>query len=145
MTDNEIIEALECCKELKCSECPKKTNLFATDCDVQLCQEAIDLINRLKAEIERLQHILVSFMSEVEILERNYGADTSNIPKIAVLGTERENIIKQTKSEAIKEFAERIKKELHFISYPLDMNFKTNEVNELIDNLVKEMVGDDNG
>lgn len=63
-----------------------------------------DLIKRQKAEIERLKHILVSFMSEVENWEHKYGVDTSNIPKIAVLGTEKENCIKQVKSEAYREF-----------------------------------------
>ena len=54
MTDNEIIKALECCILYKqiCSEnCPL--------CDVKSCKEnlrkhCLDLINRQKAEIERL-------------------------------------------------------------------------------------------
>lgn len=54
MNDSEIIKALECCKNLNCSVCPKKTNIFVTDCDVKLCEEAIDLINRQQAEIDRL-------------------------------------------------------------------------------------------
>ena len=59
------------------------------------------------AEIDRLKHILVAFMNEVENWEHKHGIDTSNIPKIAVLGTEKENCIRQAKSEAYREFAEK--------------------------------------
>ena len=72
MTDNEIIKALECCRDLKCSECPKKTNFFIDDCDVQLCDEAVDLINRQKAEIEMLEARLEGVQDANAILrERN--------------------------------------------------------------------------
>lgn len=53
MTDNEVIKALECCKDLKCSECPKKSNLFVTDCDVKLCDEVLDLIKWQQEKIEK--------------------------------------------------------------------------------------------
>ncbi len=62
-----------------------------------------------KAEIERLHHILVSFMSEVENWEHKYNIDTSSIPRIAVLGTEKGSIIKHIASEARKELAERLR------------------------------------
>ena len=140
MTDNEIIKALECCSDdenYKCNECP-----LYVDCEkASIAGYALGIINRQKAEvakkdteigilirkkealrdeiaeqqaeIERLRHILVSFMSEVENWEHKHGIDTSNIPKIAVLGTEKENCIKQAKSEAYREFAERLKIRTH--------------------------------
>ena len=59
MTDNEIIKALECCKNLQdCECCPNQP------CDVKkgtmacLCQaisNSIDLINRQKVEIDSLK------------------------------------------------------------------------------------------
>ena len=67
-----------------------------------------DEIAEKDAEIERLQHILVSFMGEVENWDYKYNIDTSNIPKIAVLGTEKGNCIRQTKSEAYREFAHMV-------------------------------------
>ena len=52
MTDNEIIKALECCINGKCSECP----LRAMACSEKVAMAfANDLINRQKAEIERLE------------------------------------------------------------------------------------------
>ena len=48
MTDNDIIKALECCKE-----CPAKEN--NVECGDVLKNNALKLINRQKAEIEKLQ------------------------------------------------------------------------------------------
>ena len=77
VSDNEVIKAMECCKDLKCSECPKKTNLFETDCDVQLHQEAIDLINRLNERdkkneriIELNNKLIKTQSAEIERLQR---------------------------------------------------------------------------
>ena len=53
MTDNEIIKALECCIHSCCVGCP------CADDDANSCnydkKYVLDLINRQKAEIERLQ------------------------------------------------------------------------------------------
>ena len=52
MTDNEIIKALECCSDTDCDNCP-----FEEQCrrNGSLSDIALDLINRQKAEIERLK------------------------------------------------------------------------------------------
>lgn len=61
MTDSEIIKALECCGDegeiTLCSICP----YYLQDRDNDFCQEdlhraSLDLINRQKAEIERLKN-----------------------------------------------------------------------------------------
>lgn len=54
MTDDEIIKALECCKELMCKDCPT----FPNSTPVLLCKsrleiEALDLIKRQQSEIEK--------------------------------------------------------------------------------------------
>ena len=130
-TDEQIIKAMECCiGNTPCGECPM---LKTTNCMHKVFGYALDLFNRLKAENEllqttkkldkkqitelkqhilKLQHILISFMNEVENWEHKHNIDTSKIPQIAVLGTEKGNIIKQIKSEARKEFAERLKKKI---------------------------------
>ena len=56
MTDNEIIKALECCKDPECANC-KECPAYETHKDCMGCvlSEAIDLINRQRAEIERLK------------------------------------------------------------------------------------------
>ena len=55
MTDDEIIKALECCDftDIKaCEECP----LYNTfDCSFVIIDKTLDLVNRQKAEIERLK------------------------------------------------------------------------------------------
>ena len=83
MTDEQIIEALEYCVSTKsCEECP----ICNTDnCGFVLMRNAFDLIERQRAEIEDLREIIF---------------------------TDRTEAIKKLKAEAIKEFAERLKKRL---------------------------------
>ncbi len=95
MTDNEIIKALECCTDdsngvTRCERCPYQT----TDLDYcidDLLEQALDLINRQQAKIERLNGELIT--------EK----------------TRRENAVNayhEAKAEAIKEFAERLHTEI---------------------------------
>lgn len=56
-----------------------------------------------KSEIARLQHILVSFIDEVSLWGNKYNIDTSNIPKLVLLGEEQENILTQMKSAHMNE------------------------------------------
>ena len=96
MTDNEIIKALECCYDLDstaiCHQCP----LHQTEeCrDGYLGLQAYHLINRQKAEIERLR-------AKVEKRTQE---------KLALGGVYMQKL-KTAKAEAIKEFAERLKKD----------------------------------
>ena len=58
MTDKEIIKALECCGSERgnlCTMCPKFKKLGVNCNENNLYIEALVLINRQKAEIERLQ------------------------------------------------------------------------------------------
>lgn len=160
LTDAEIIKAFTVCITSEdCSLCPMFRNCPTS---FELQKQALDLINRQQemidgliagqetlqkaladkqAEIDRLQHILVSFMSEVERWEYKYGVDTSRIPQIAILGTEKGSIIKHIASEAIKEFAERLKEKVEsydvYDGYKITIRFAVEE--DTIDNLVKEM------
>ncbi|MBO7240213.1 MAG: hypothetical protein J6V23_07005 [Bacteroidaceae bacterium] len=127
MTDNEIIKALECCQKAKLNiDCVDLKCPFATEygCNIgieNLRNDALDLINRQKAEIERLQNERIESIRE---LTRE------------VYDTE----IAEAKFEAIKEFAERLKslqigleisgESLYYV--PIDC----------IDNLVKEIIGE---
>lgn len=70
MTDAEIIKALECHANpdlTSCTECPL---LNIQDCCYLLSKEAVDLINRQKAEIEDLKRKVVfdvnNFASEYD-------------------------------------------------------------------------------
>lgn len=91
MTDNEIIKALECCKDSPsyeyCSECLYGECTSKKGCLGELLEDAIDFISRQKAEIEELKAINES------------------------LKTDRPFLVEISRSEARKEFAERLKQE----------------------------------
>lgn len=89
MTDNEIIKALDCCGfeyGNLCSVCPKyeKDNDF---CQEELHNYAIDLINRQKAEIERLKIENQSLRSAANSCKLHYN---------------------EARAEAVKEFVENV-------------------------------------
>lgn len=116
MTDDEIITALECVrgKEIKCKDCvfTYRRPLLFPDCQRQAATDAIALINRQKKEIERLQHHCFSMQNEREVY-------------------------KDTFKTAIKEFAERLKKE----AKTEQIHYSYRDFVEIrdINNLVKEM------
>ena len=61
LTDNEIKKALECCAgkdgERFCWDCPcKNAETVKEYCDYKMLKSALDLINRLEAENERLKN-----------------------------------------------------------------------------------------
>ncbi len=118
MTSDEIKKALECClktnQAYKCTEC-RYYNKTA-NCLRNLMTDTVDLINRQKAEIEKLKS------------EQNGFADISKM-------------YSEIKSEAIKEFAEKIKDEVTYYEDPCG-NFVPFVDCRHIDNLAKEMVGE---
>ena len=120
MNDNDIIKALECCAVSSsietCGECPYAECPTRKGCVGEMVKDALDLINRQKAEIERWQ-----------------SANFENLDLIHDL----KGLLKQAKSEAIKEFAERLKT----YGRVEEDGCKTVLI-AIIDNLVKEMVGD---
>lgn len=132
MNDNEIIKALKCCGNDECSKCPLQDGVCS---EKDIMKQALDLINRQKAEAERLNK-KVEELSEV----------LSDSIKIKV---------SEIKSETIREFVERLKNEIiSNTAYGCDTNqhsgyydysIKVSDIPEYIDNLVKEMVGENNG
>ena len=93
------------------------------------------IVRKAEAEIERLQKIIVGFMDEVGTWSNKYDVDISNIHKLPLLAKEDWNIRNKIKSEAIKEFAKRLKRKEQW-----DTEFREKLVFVYdIDNLVKEM------
>ncbi len=111
MTDNEIIKALECCIKLttKCSECPY--NETGEMCFDLAKEDAIKLINRQRAEIERLEKENHRFVD----IGKTYS---------------------EVRAEAIKEFAELVKANQRMLFNHI---YSRPHFAEAIDNLVKEM------
>ena len=112
MTDNEIIKALECCvDEMGCTKgCPcfdqkAKGSHCTVSKKLELEKLTLDLINRQKAEIERLK-------TESKLLTDNHPANThSNCVAVAngLIFTKTladyDKLIGDISAEAIKEFA----------------------------------------
>ena len=118
MIDDRIIEGL--------TRWAKSFDGIATD--LVWLTAAIDLINRQKAEIERLQ-------KECEITRayiHNNGLEWGLVSHL--------EFYKNQKSEVIKEFAERlkVKKATHYCKCGLSID-TTELINDDIDNLVEEM------
>ena len=127
MTDSEIIKALECCStgetyaDCEKNGCPLYLGITMgckyIDKENQLYSDALSLINRQQAEIEKLKGSTI----------------VSNI-------MESQRIKREAKAEAYKEFAERLNEEAQiadcFDSYNMVVG------THFIDNLLKEMVGE---
>lgn len=98
MTDNEIIKALKCCnkpiRENSCTEC---AFYHSGRCSHNMLKATLDLINRQKAAIERLN---------AKIAER----DKTNFYTMGQLRLAREKLA-TAKSETIKEFVQKLKEE----------------------------------
>ena len=129
LTDNEIIKALECCNknECDCDNCPLGDD---GDCGVTLIKFSYDLINCLQAENERLRKSIDKADAQLSEYDDYIAQKQAELVK--------------AKAEAYKEFAERLKKELFYKCG--DINYsETCDTRKLIDNLLKEMVGEDDG
>ena len=120
MNDEEIIEALDLCTQqngsIPCYDCPC-WNYGEQKCEGIDYTATLDLINRQKAEIERLEKLLNGRDQLVNALNKCY---------------------KQAKSEAIKEFAKRLKGELNK-DFRIYGNCTIYDFVKHTDNLVKEM------
>ena len=129
MTDNEIIKALECCSSPKvnaCDDCPFHKRCYENN--EWLEKQAIDLINRQKAEIERLT-------VPKELIDDDF---------CGVVCEFAEELIEKAKAEVVKEFAERLKahtRKMQSSDFSGEFWDKAVLVED-IDNLVKEMVGE---
>lgn len=124
VTDEQIIKALECCKGEYTDFCFGCPAYHLRECMKQTNTQAINLINRQNAEIERLHHYKQSY----EDLKAEH--------------LETIKAIKQDRIEAIKEFAEKLDKILCLQIGPSKRVFW--KITEDVKNLVEEMVGDGN-
>ena len=133
MTDNEVIKELQSASEWF-TEHGRNTNTAI----IGICDRAIELINRQKAEIERLEREIENLESVQEISpEAKHFVDTK-ADKVISLMNELIKSQEQIKAEAVKEFAERLKSEMRNCAR-IDFNGTYYAIGyRLIDNLVKE-------
>ena len=147
MTDNEIIKALE--NEVKSTEYVDSD--YCDGVDLTLIKSALDLINRQKTEIERLKSELSNTRRKA-LLEAyskfeghsDYHGDTILCKLICMsegkeVGTATPLDMSEIKVKAYKKFAEHLKEEWFNDDYDSpDVDF-----DEFVDNLLKEMVGEE--
>ena len=127
LTDKQIIKALEYCStDVRENTCPKCAFYKKHRCSTLMLNAVSDLINRRNAEIERLTAKLLA-------------KDNINDYNTAQLRIAREEL-RTAKSNAIKEFAERVKRTSVGLEIGDDKKLKMTVVSTVaIDNLVKEM------
>ena len=126
MTDKDIIKALEICRNENgmCSDCPYSDDY--TNCNTRIAKDVLDIINRQKAEVERLRE------ETAELIDDRYAT------QLLCHLIKKEDDTRNVRSDAIKEFADR----LISVSHPYADTQMVFEIQ--IKNLVKEMVGDNN-
>lgn len=118
LTDAEIKKALECCMNGHCDDCPfRETREHCNNLDSLI----LDLINRQKAEIERLQEKLNTVKAMVN----------ETIPLV-------EQELKTAKAEAYKEFAERVK-----IRFSGTLQCSGWLIQKVVEDIIEKMVGED--
>lgn len=123
-TDEEIIRALEC--HINAEDCVG-CEMFGCCDEIILAERVLDLINRQKAEIEKLKECpKCVYEYDGKVMEYCVQSPCSNF-----------KTVEQVKAEAYKEFAERLKNKI------IDTPFSINCTIDMVDNLLKEMVGEE--
>lgn len=151
MTDKNIIKAMECCNTQNCADCPLYNgNSFSEKCKAICFKEMTSLINRQQAEVERLRKEVNLVSIQFQDLQERYEEEQAEIERLKSMNQSKLDMLhdiraelETAKAEAIKEFAERLKNDLFYKCG--DLNYtETCDTRRLIDNIVKEMVGEDN-
>jgi hypothetical protein len=149
ITDAEIIKALECCissnTSLACFKCPmvknKECNGSNTSVNKLVVENALDLINRQQAEIEKLNVELVGMRGACESYKIHYDNAQAEIERLKaeqeMADGYEDALVEMTKSEAIKEFWKRFDKVLCENIGPSKRVYW--EISSDGNNLVKEM------
>ena len=133
MTNEQIIKAADICRTGECSGCPYH-ELYTASCLNKLTKDVYHLLNRQKAEIERLK-------AENKSIRYCYEQAKSYNDTLAESCEKNcKHFNMTTRAEAIIDFAERLKKTSIGLEVGDDKKFKMTVVSTIaIDNLVKEM------
>lgn len=132
MTDKEIINQWKHEREL--AECV--CSYFVDQVELSLVNETIDLINRQQAENKELAEAIHNLTIEKDALFDKAEELKAKIERLQKLLDDKcDRCIARDKSEAIKEFASRLK-------YGVPQEYGVISCYD-VDNLVKEMVGEE--
>ena len=147
MTDNEIIKALECCANCEdcfygITNCPL---VEETECRSLLAQNSLDLITRQQSKNKRLGKEVDLVSIQFQDLQERYEEAQAEIEQWKEEANKYQKLwciamddIEIAQSEAIKEFAERLKDDsFEDKGYYYDIILVTD-----IDDVLKEMIGE---
>ena len=154
MTDNEIIKAF---KDFLIEQVDGYTDHIETggeryefiEKELELLKETDNLINRQKAEKAEQQSEIAILKDSNKNLQELYYTEREKVKKAKQKVIDIAKALKTAKAEAYKEFAEKVSKLICNNTYP-DFDKDGKAVNiwnakdgyKQIDNLLKEMVGD---
>ena len=140
MTDEQIIKALEICKQNTiCKGCPYIS--IKMGCQVGLIGDALDIIKRRDAEIKERKHtedVLYRIKEQLKEQLNEQKAEIERLQKaikVQDIMVEQQDYKIKSNSEAVKEFAERLKK-----VYANHLMCSFNVINNEIDNVLNEML-----
>ena len=131
LADNEIIKALKCCGRESCFGCPYRGKCHQGN---PMIKDALDLITRQQTEILRLKSMNQAKLDTIHDLQVEIEQWKEEANKYQNLWCMAVDDIEKAKSEAVKEFAERLCED-RVSNDPVVIAAKC---------LLKEMVGDDN-
>ena len=137
--DEEIKSSLEVIATTQnCNECKIRNCKWGTcNCSQITANAALDLINRQRAEIERLKECpKCVYEYDGEVTEYCVQGPCPNF-----------KTVEQIKTEAYKEFAEKLEEKLcdcRTVSDGEYCGFDCGDTHECIDDLLEEMVGEEN-
>lgn len=157
LTDEEIIRNYEWCigcTSDRCRECTMDEESF---CEEELQDLVLDVINRQRAEIENAKakikicaEVIERQEAEIDNLNKQMEWLTGYNGNLINANTALSEEILLAKTEAYKELAERLKKLVRQNDYllsdkynSLDRGMFTIGFEQAIDNLLKEMVGEE--
>ena len=115
-------------------------------------REALDIINHQQKKNDDLLYKLTGVMHSVDKWLDGDELKQDEVNRAATMREKTLRLIESARAEAIKEFAEELKEKLELcdtvvgsddFGVTIEVGYEMEDVNETIDNLVKEMVGKD--
>lgn len=164
LTDNEIMESFKACvfsgDDANQHVCPSCPYFKHQDCTELLVQDVFNIINRLEAEKSNLKETLDRVIGEVKGLRETNKELQAENERLKEENQEQDqavlNALRRTRKirlDAYKEFAELLHCQCESIINqphnekvkPLSWKVAYEEFDKNVNNLLKEMVGEDNG
>lgn len=144
LTDNDIKKALECCQYEgveTCRDCPmfythEFDNEIDFDCGKYIYGRALDLINRLQAETKEKDDVIKAQADAIFLYEGSIKDKAAEIERYKGVIKLLEKDVQTAKSEAIKEFEQKIKAHAYYIDVPKEHRVVDEDD---IDAVLKEM------